>query len=182
MLQFRAVPGCKYITPIPQLILRWNHSINLILSHSHVIETNGDIINFVCCFKGKHYLLLKENCKCIARHWNSKRIWNLTHWRRMTHLCVSKLNTISSDSGLFPGWRQAIIWTNGGILLISPLRTNFSEMLIEIPTFFNKKKLHLKISAEKWRPIFLGFDVLKQSEQRLLMAQWASPFANMALA
>ena len=32
--------------------------------------------------------------------------------------------------------RQAIIWTNAGILLIQNLGTNFSEILIEILTFF----------------------------------------------
>ena len=31
--------------------------------------------------------------------------------------------------------RQAIIWNNAGILLIEPLGTNFSEILIEIYTF-----------------------------------------------
>ena len=30
------------------------------------------------------------------------------------------------------GRRQAIIWTNAGILLIGPLVTNFGEILIEI--------------------------------------------------
>ena len=33
------------------------------------------------------------------------------------------------------GRRQAIIWTNAGILLIGPLGTNFSEILIEIHIF-----------------------------------------------
>ena len=36
----------------------------------------------------------------------------LTHWDRVTHICVSKINTIGSDNGLSPGRRQAIIWTN----------------------------------------------------------------------
>ena len=36
--------------------------------------------------------------------------------------------TIGSDNGLSPGRRQAIIWTNAGILLIEPLWTNFSEI------------------------------------------------------
>ena len=36
----------------------------------------------------------------------------------MTHICLSKLTTIGSDNGLSPGQRQAIIWTNEGILLI----------------------------------------------------------------
>ena len=48
------------------------------------------------------------------------------------HICVSKPIIVDSDNGLSPGLRQAIIWTNAGILLIGPLGTNFSEMLIEI--------------------------------------------------
>ena len=47
--------------------------------------------------------------------------------------------------------RQAIIWTNAGILLIGPLETNFREMLIEIQTFVFKKII-LKMSSANWRP------------------------------
>ena len=50
----------------------------------------------------------------------------------MTHICVSKLAIIGSDNGSSPDRRQAIIWTNAGILLIGPLGTNFSEIIIEI--------------------------------------------------
>ena len=46
--------------------------------------------------------------------------------------CVGNLTIIGSDNGLSPGRHQAIIWTNAGILLIGPLGTNFSEILIEI--------------------------------------------------
>ena len=75
----------------------------------------------------------------------------LTHWGRVTHICVSYLTIIGSDNGLTPGRHQAIIWTNAGILLIDPLATNFSENLIGIHTFsFNK--IHLKMSSGKWRP------------------------------
>ena len=35
---------------------------------------------------------------------------------RVTHICVSKLAIIGSHNGLAPGWRQAIIWTNAGIV------------------------------------------------------------------
>ena len=59
-----------------------------------------------------------------------------------------------------PGRRQAIIWTNAGILLIGPLGTNFSEILIKIYEF-SFKKIHLKLSSRKWRPSFLGFNVLR---------------------
>ena len=84
---------------------------------------------------------------------------SLTHWGRVTHICVSKLAIIGSDNGLSPGRRQVIIWTNAGILLIGSLGTNFSEILIEILTF-SFKKMHLKISSAKWRPFCLGLNVL----------------------
>ena len=83
----------------------------------------------------------------------------LTHWGRVTHICVSKLTIIGSDNGLSPGRRQAIIWTNAGILLIGPLRTNFSEIFIEMHTF-SFKNMWLKMSSAKWQPFCLGLNVL----------------------
>ena len=83
----------------------------------------------------------------------------LTHWARVTHICISKLTIIGSDNGLSPSWRQAIIWTNAGILLIRPLGTNFSEILIAISAF-SCKKMHLKVPSVKWRPFCLGLNVL----------------------
>ena len=77
----------------------------------------------------------------------------------MTHICVGKLTNIDSDNGLLPERRQAIIWTNVGILLIGPLGTNFSEFLIGIHRF-SFKKMHLKMSSAKWRPFCLGLNVL----------------------
>ena len=85
----------------------------------------------------------------------------LTHWGRVTHTCVSKLTIIGSDNGLSPDRRQAIIWTNAGILLIGPLGTNFSEIVIEILTF-SFKKMRLKMSSVKRRPFCLGLYVLMQ--------------------
>ena len=73
---------------------------------------------------------------------------NLTHWDRVTHVCVSKPGIIGSDNGLSPGRRQAIIWTNAGILLIQTLGTNFSEILGEIHSF-SFSKMHLKMSSAK---------------------------------
>ena len=83
----------------------------------------------------------------------------LTHWRWVTHICVSKVTIIVSNNGLSPGRRQAIIWNNAGILLIGPLGTNFTGILIEIHTF-SFKKMHLKMSSGKWRPFCLGLNVL----------------------
>ena len=83
----------------------------------------------------------------------------LTHWGRVTHICVSKLYIVASDNGLSPVRRQAIIWTNAGILLIGPWGKNFSEILIDIHTF-SFKKIDLKMSSAKWRPFCLGLNVL----------------------
>ena len=55
------------------------------------------------------------------------------------HICVGKLTTIGSDNGLSPEWHQGIIWTIAGILLIGPLGTNLSEILLGIQTFSFKK-------------------------------------------
>ena len=38
-----------------------------------------------------------------------------------TSICISELTIIGSDNGLAPGRRQAIPWTNDGILLSEPL-------------------------------------------------------------
>ena len=86
--------------------------------------------------------------------------WQLTHWGRVMHICVSELTIIGSDNGLSPGRRQAIIWTNAGLLLIEPLGTNFSEISIGIQTF-SLKKVHLNMSSAKWRPFCLGLNVLR---------------------
>ena len=68
---------------------------------------------------------------------------NLNHWGRVTHICVGKLTIIGSDNGLSPGRRQAIIWTNAGILLISPQGRNFNEILIEIWKCRLRNGIHL---------------------------------------
>ena len=100
----------------------------------------------------------------------SRSVNQLTHWGRVTHICVGYLTIIGSDNGLSPGWRQAITWTNVGILLIGPLGTNFSEMLIGIHTF-SFKKIHLKMSSGKWRPFCLGLIVLTRCELRIRVSQ-----------
>ena len=41
-------------------------------------------------------------------------------WGRGTHICVGEQTIIDSGNGLSPGRRQAIIWTNAGILSIGP--------------------------------------------------------------
>ena len=83
----------------------------------------------------------------------------LTHWGRATHMWVSTLTIIGLDNGLSPDRRQAIIWTNAGLLIIGASGTNFSEILTKIHTF-SFKKMHLKMSFGKWRPFCRGLKVL----------------------
>ena len=98
-------------------------------------------------------------CSCIASEPLQYQgiIWNnadflLTHWGRATPICVGNLTFIGSDNGLSPGRCQAIIWTNAWILLTGPLWTNFSKILIKIPTF-SLKKMHLKVFVCKMAAI-----------------------------
>ena len=112
-------------------------------------------------------LWLNQTGYCL-RQWNEMlvfrpllyQVW-LTHWGRVTHICVGNLIIIGPDNGLSPGQRQAIIWTNAGILLIRPWGTNFNDILIGIHTF-SFKKISLKMSSVKWRPFCLGLNVLNQ--------------------
>ena len=86
----------------------------------------------------------------------------LTHWGRVTHICVSKLTITGPDNGLSPGRRQDIIGTNAGILLIRTLGTNFSEISIKINTF-SLTKMHLAMSSGRRQPSCLGLDVLSEN-------------------
>ena len=106
---------------------------------------------------------LSNSIPFIANHYSNKLGFNLW-WNYMddeiqatlfnslrpsdAYICVGNLTIIGSDNGLSPGRRQAIIWTNPGILLIGPLGTNFSEILTKIPAF-SFKKMHLKMSSGK---------------------------------
>ena len=86
------------------------------------------------------------------------------------YICIGKLTIIGSDNGLSPDRRQAIIWTNAGLLLIGPLGTNFSEILIKILTF-SFKKMRLKVSSAKWWPFCLGLNVLRDENRECVKAK-----------
>ena len=88
----------------------------------------------------------------------------LTHWGRVTQICVSKPFIIGWDNGLAPTRRQAIIWANAGIVSMRPLGTTFNESLIEMCKF-SFKKIHFKMSSGKWRPSCVGLNVLKLNQR-----------------
>ena len=75
------------------------------------------------------------------------------------YICGSNLTIIGSDNGLLPDRHQVIIWTNVGILLIGPLGTKCSEILIKIHAF-SFKKMYLKMSSGKWRPFCFDCNAL----------------------
>ena len=120
----------------------------------HSTSTDEDRMHNYDSLKCKKHIwfLCGLICWCII-------MIHLTHWGRVTQLCVSKLTSIASDNGLLPGRHQAIIWNNAGILLIGPLGTNFGEILIEVQTF-SLQKIRLKMSSAKFRPFCLGLNVL----------------------
>ena len=100
--------------------LSWDPNYWMCIIQNMIFEYISNF--FVCSW---HYVALFGN---ITHNTNTRSA--LTHWGRVTHICVSKLTIIGSDNGLAPGRRQTIIWTTDGILLIGPLGTNFSEILI----------------------------------------------------
>ena len=51
-------------------------------------------------------------------------------------LHINQVN-IGSDNALSPIRRQAIIWTDAGLLSIGPLRTNFTKLFIHENAFEN---------------------------------------------
>ena len=89
----------------------------------------------------------------------------------MTLICVSILTVIGSDNGLSPGRRQAIIWTNVGILLSRIWGTNFSEI-----HRFSFKKMNLKMPSVKWRHFCRGLNVLTlQGQVTHIIRQYTRP-------
>ena len=140
----------KYSIKIAQV--RWK---SLLLNVSRIATLNS-----------KMTIWLRSGTYCSNRH-NLRQVEYIFNSLRPSDAYmrqVSKLTVIGSDNGLSPGRRQAIIWTNTGILLIGPLGTNFNEIFIEIHTF-SFKKIHLKMSSGKWRPFGLGLNVLNMTKR-----------------
>ena len=122
-----------------------------------------DIDRMMCSDEQHKILLISDDYKHWFRWWlgasKHQGITCSAHWGRVTHICVGKLTIIGSDNGLSLGRPQTIIWTNAGILLIEPLGTIFSEILIGIQ-ILSFAKMRLKMASVKWRPVCLGLNVL----------------------
>ena len=69
----------------------------------------------------KNYFSQQNTSNKWGRDRPRERYQLFTRRGRETHICVGNLTIIGSDNGLSPGRRQAITWTNAGILLMGPL-------------------------------------------------------------
>ena len=133
----------------------------ILLSILNKINTSVSICfeyNFLLLTTWTIFLLIGTMKANLSHHDLNFNCISLTHWGQVMHICVSKLTSIGSDNALWLGRHQVIIWTNAGILLIGPIGTNFSEILIEINTFLSKK-MHLKMLSGKWPPFCFGLNV-----------------------
>ena len=128
--------------------------------YSHIEVWMCDPYDMVNCTSVGIILILfySHRNRLMGTSWSWPSIV-LVHRGRVTHICVHKLAIIDSNNGLLPGRRQAIIWTNAGIVLIGTLGTITSEILSEM-YIFSFKKMHLKILSAKWRVFCLGFNLL----------------------
>ena len=119
------------------------------------------------CLMDVYMILMKQTMKNYSSSQlfhnllNLDRVVNVTliNWDRVTHICTSKLTTISSDNSSPVTWT---VTSHAGILLIGRLGTNFSEILIVIKTF-QFKKIHLNMSSAKWHPSCFGGNVLNRT-------------------
>ena len=79
----------------------------------------------------------------------------LTHWGRVTHICISNLTIIGSNNGLSPGRRQAIVWTNTGKLFIRTIGKNSVKFQSKFRHFHKKNAFEnviWKITAILFHP------------------------------
>ena len=137
----------------------WLHVSSPVIAEKRwlIVDTHSDY--FIIQHQSWKASTSQTSC-CSILVWVVVRNTILTHWARVTQICVGNLTIIGSDNSLSPGRLRVIIWTNVGILLIRQWRTNFTEILIKIHTFsFNT--MHLKMSSVKRRPFCLGLKMLK---------------------
>ena len=93
---------CIHMTWLPQKLLAlWYLLLKILVTKSATMWFYCNMVSFLQNSQNRYLLLIL--------------IRKLTHWGRMTHICIGNLTIIGSDNGLSPGWRQSIIWTNDRI-------------------------------------------------------------------
>ena len=85
-------------------------------------------------FPFDYVIMSTQTLNCVNSLRPSDAYWDRVtriYVSKVTHICVSQLTLFGSDNGLAADRRQAIIWSNAGIVFTGPLRTSLSGILIE---------------------------------------------------
>ena len=159
---------CHLESPSP---MRCQNGLEVVVHGISVLKTTLNPINqsivWPCPKQCSSLFQYKPKYPCYS---------HLTHWGRVTHICVSKLTIIGSDNGLSPGRSQAIIWTNAGILLIGDLQTSHLSVYIRRNPFFNH--FLRGISVFGYYPYFSVFCIncrLINRNPQLTLCSWTVP-------
>ena len=115
----------------------------------------------------KYFLLVRstiQSCYNMVKY-NTILHTALTHWGRVTHICVGKLTIIGSDNGLSPGRRQAIIWTIAGRNIVNWTLGNKLQWNLKRNSYIFIQENAFENVVWKWRPFCLSLYVLKWLRQ-----------------
>ena len=147
---------------------------------------------FECVCHWRHYIHLVK-CKELLLNSNGKwshrfRLygsqygdWPLTHWGRVTHICVGKLAIIGSDNGLSPGRRQAIIWTNAWIIVNCTLRNKRPWNFNRNWNIFNQEKAFENVVWKMSAILSRAQCVHCHSMNKLFMVRWLLTRSNTSI-
>ena len=128
----------KFYTKSAPLGSAFAYHISYLINYAHC--------SFLLCFEGIRYpailsIIFRVSSLALGQSYDwpsvSEAMLNimvnsLRPSDAYIYIYIGNSTIIGSENGLWPGQHQAIIWTNGGILLILPIETNFSEFLITI--------------------------------------------------
>ena len=121
---------------------------------------------------------------CSISCWYRWALNSLTHWDRLTHICVSKLRDvyitslvnytiIGSDNGLSPLRRQPIIWNNDGLLSIRSRGTYSNEILFEFQEKSIQEYAYENAVCKNWRASCLGLSVSTPTWKSVWKRHWS---------
>ena len=140
----------------------------------HLINITHRLFSWwnLSCYKhhahNRKFLVNRVNTKsadamglCIAR---SLAAMVLTHWGRVTHLCLHNLTITGPDNGLSPGRRQAIIYLNQCWNIVNWTLRNKLQWNFNRNSYIFIQGNALKMSSWKWGPFCLGLNVLTVRE------------------
>ena len=100
--------------------IHWNYEFRGKFQHCTTVMTckitTSSKHSFDFLHKSENFFSQDWDWELINCFWNRSLIFTLTRCGRVTYICTSKLTIIGSGNGLSPDRRQAIIWTNAGIV------------------------------------------------------------------